>query len=372
MRRWLGAGAGFKRQGSGDLGERMERAFQAAFHEGCGKVLLFGSDIPQLSSKALVQAMTHLQEKDVVLGPSRDGGYWLIGLRRRAGLFSGIRWGTQEVLGETLAKAEGLGLSRALMEPLSDIDTPEDLQRLLPAWSGLKPYLSVIVPALNEGPFIEKTLRRALFPDGEVIVVDGGSQDRTLEKAAEAGARVLKGSKGRGCQQNLGVRAARGHAILFLHADTVLPENYGELVFETLLDRKVVLGAFRFRTDLKGSLARMLEGLVNFRSRCLRLPYGDQAFFLRKAAFQEAGGFPEVPIGEDYFLVRALKEKGRIALADAHVTTSGRRWAKEGLLRTTWINQVVLAGFAMGIPLSTLAAIYGRQRSKRRHEGKCI
>lgn len=348
----------------------MDSAFLAAFQEGCSRVLLFGSDIPELSAAVLVQAMTTLQAKDVVLGPSTDGGYWLIGLRRRVALFSGIRWGTNEVLAATLAKVKGLDLSVALLDPLTDIDTLEDLRRSPCGLSGLKPYVSVIIPALNEAASIERTVRKAHCPDGEIIVVDGGSKDRTLEHAARAGALVLQSPRGRGLQQNRGAEAAKGHVMLFLHADTLLPEKYGEQVFEALLDRKVILGAFRFKTDLKGPLARVIEALVNIRTRCFHLPYGDQALFVRKTAFQEAGGFPEVPIAEDYFLIRALSKRGRIALAKAYVTTSGRRWAGAGLLRTTWINQMVLAGLAMGISLGTLAGVYGRLNVRRKHRNK--
>jgi uncharacterized protein len=361
MRRWLGPGAVYSLQRGGDLGQRMENAFRRAFEEGCRRVVLFGTDIPLLSAPILFQAMERLQDKDLVLGPSNDGGYWLIGLKKNADLFRDISWGSGQVFAQTLAKARRRALSTALLDPLTDVDTMENVHKLLPDWEDTMPYLSVIIPALDEAEHIKEAVRHALCRDAEVMVVDGGSRDGTREAAVHAGARLLESPKGRGVQQNHGAEAARGRVLLFLHADTLLPEDYVNHVFETLLARKAVLGAFRFKTDLEKPLARVIEALVNFRSRHFRLPYGDQAFFVRKEVFERTSGFPNVPIGEDFFFVKRLRRHGRIALANAFVTTSGRRWRREGLLRTTWTNQVILAGLAMGISLSTLASIYGRK-----------
>ena len=368
MRRWLGSGASYSLQKGEGLGPRMENAFCKAFQEGCRSVVLFGSDIPELSASVLLQAMQRLKEREVVLGPSTDGGYWLIGLKKHADLFSGIGWGSEKVLNQTLARADRLGLSTVLLDPLSDVDTVEDVQKLLPGWADPRPYISVIIPALDEAKQIGETVKRALCRDAEVMVVDGGSRDGTREAALLAGAGVLECAKGRGVQQNHGAGAARGRVLLFVHADTRLPENYESRVFETLMGRGVLLGAFRFKTDLEKPPARVIEALVNFRARCLRLPYGDQALFARKEVFKKAGGFPDVPIGEDFFFVKRMAGLGRIALANASVTTSGRRWAKGGLLRTTWTNQVMIAGFALGISLPTLAAIYRRQGLRKQRQ----
>jgi rSAM/selenodomain-associated transferase 2/rSAM/selenodomain-associated transferase 1 len=362
MRRWLGPRAIYSIQCAGDLGERMAHALSTAFQKGCHRVILFGTDIPELSASVLEQAFERLKEKDMVIGPSTDGGYWLIGLKKDADLFADIPWGTKGVLQETLSRAERLSLSADLLNPLTDIDTVEDLKKLLPERVHSGPFISVITPALNEAANIEDTVRRSLCRDSEVIVVDGGSTDGTKEKARRVGARVLDSARGRSVQQNRGAEVARGKVLLFLHADTRLPEDYPSHVFETLMDPRVVLGAFRFKTDLDAPLARIVEALVDLRSRHLRLPYGDQALFLRKTVFEKAGGFPDVPIGEDFFLVRHMRRQGRITIARAPATTSGRRWERKGLLRTTWINQMILAGLALRVSLSTLASIYGRRR----------
>jgi uncharacterized protein len=368
MRRWLGTGAVYSHQSAGDLGKRMETAFRKAFREGCRHAILFGTDIPGLSGAILKRAMDLLEERDLVIGPSTDGGYWLIGLKKHADLFRDVPWGSRDVLAKTLTKAEARGLSTALLEPLTDIDTMEDLQRLLPDWGITQPYLSVIIPTLDEAARIEDTVRQALCREAEVIVVDGGSGDGTREAAVRAGARLLRSRAGRGVQQNRGAEEAGGRVLLFLHADTLLPEDYVHHVFETLLERKAVLGAFRFKTDLEGPKATVLDALVNFRSRHLRMPYGDQALFMRKEVFQKTGGFRQAPIAEDYFFVRRVSGMGRTVMAKAAVTTSGRRWEGKGFFRTTLINQIILAGIALRISPHVLSRIYQGGREKELFE----
>ena len=167
---------------------------------------------------------------------------------------------------------------------------------------------------------------------------------------------------GRARQQNCGAAAAKGENLLFLHADTRLPEGYVSQVFETLMAPWPVMGAFRFKTDFRSPLMRLVEWVTHLRSRYLRLPYGDQAIFMKKSIFEKAGGFPVVPIGEDLFLVRHLRkhENVQVAMAAGAVVTSGRRWKTLGPLKTTWINQLMLMGMAMGISLQTLSRLYRR------------
>jgi hypothetical protein len=129
-------------------------------------------------------------------------------------------------------------------------------------------------------------------------------------------------------------------------------------VFETLMDPKTVLGAFRFKTDLNRSLMKVIEFVTNIRSQYLKLPYGDQGLFIRKSVFDLVGGFPEVPIGEDLLFVRRLSKHGHIGIVQADAVTSARRWQKLGLLRTTLVNQVILTGFCLGISPLTLASLY--------------
>jgi len=364
MRRWLGSDIILSEQGQGDLGERMEVAFLEAFRAGCGRVVLMGTDIPELRSDHLKETLYALMEYDLVLGPSTDGGYWLIGLKHTADLFQGVSWGTEKVLGQTVALANQQGIKIHLLQLLSDIDTEEDLSRWRPDETVRSPYLSIIIPALNEGANIEETINRARSDDTEIIVVDGGSSDDTVKRSIMAGVQVESSLPSRAIQQNMGAKQARGKVLLFLHADTHLPDGYVLHIFDALMDPKTVVGAFRFKTDLNHPLMKVIEFVTNIRSHYLRLPYGDQCLFMRKQVFDSVSGFPQVPIAEDLFLIRLLAKRGSVSIVPAYVVTSARRWRTLGLFRTTLVNQIILAGYYLGVPPQRLASFYRRPRRK--------
>ncbi len=364
LRKWLGPVALFSRQSPGNLGTRIHSAFLRAFADGCRNVTLIGTDIPGLEPGHLEQAFDSLIKHDLVLGPTNDGGYWLIGLNRPADLFHGIDWGTGTVFDQTAALAKGHGLKIHQLETIADIDTIEDLKQWRPDWAEGGPYISVIIPALNEGVNIEAVIRRAEDREAEIIVVDGGSTDDTKVRASNAGARVEAGPVGRAVQQNRGAEIARGKVLLFLHADTHLPDRYAAHVFETLMDPGTAVGAFRFKTDLNKPFMKVIEFMTNIRSRYFKLPYGDQGLFMRKSVFESIGGFPEVSIAEDLLLVRRLSERGIIRISKAEVVTSARRWLTFGLLRTTLINQVIFACCYIGVSPHTIASFYRATRTK--------
>ena len=146
--------------------------------------------------------------------------------------------------------------------------------------------------------------------------------------------------------------------LLFLHADTLLPRGFVNLIFETLMDRSVVAGAFRFRTDMDQLIMKISEGIVNIRSRFFHLPYGDQGLFVLRPVFESVGGFPDVPIAEDLFLVRQLKSLGAVRIAQGYAVTSARRWRTLGFLRTTLMNYLILAGCLLRISPIKLATFY--------------
>ena len=367
LRRWLGSRLVFSIQCAGDLGRRMETAFREAFQEGCDRVVLHGTDIPGVTVRHLEEAFEALREKDLVVGPSTDGGYWLIGLKRHADLFRGLEWGTPTVFAETVTAARHLKLSFHVLAPLTDMDTSEAVRQWMPEWAERRPYISVIIPAFNEAAQIEEAIGHAGSGDAEIIVVDGGSSDDTARKASLAGARVSKSRKGRALQQNEGAALAAGEVLLFLHADTRLPKSYVSHAFDLFLDSRTILGAFRFKMDSAEPRMRIIEFLTNFRSQHLKLPYGDQALFIRSTAFGRAGGFPEVPIAEDLLFVKKLSKMGRVGIAEAEAVTSARRWQRMGIVRTTVINQLILAGVAMGVSPHTLSRIY--RQSNRDRQG---
>ncbi len=358
MRRWLGSDFALSRQVPENLGERMHAVFLAAFQKGADRVVLLGTDIPQLRADHLEQAFDVLVENDLVIGPSTDGGYWLIGMNRPVDLFKGIKWGSDAVFDQTLSLAKRQGLRVKTLTPLNDIDTSEDLKQVFPGWAEKGPYVSVVIPALNEAANIAATIKSAIHEDAEIIVVDGGSIDNTVEIASSAGVRVLTGLRGRAVQQNLGAKAATGRVLLFLHADTLLPAGYVNDIFKVMMDRKTVAGAFRFKTNLDYPVMKLIEFVANIRSRYLKLPYGDQGLFILKSVFESVGGFPEVPIAEDLYFLRRLPRYGRIRIAPVYALTSARRWQTLGLFRTTLINYIILIGCCLGVSSHVLAGLY--------------
>jgi hypothetical protein len=217
----------------------------------------------------------------------------------------------------------------------------------------------VIIPTLNEADRVAATIGSARAESVEVLVVDGGSTDPTVEIARRQGATVLTGPRGRARQQNAGAAAARGRALLFLHADTLLPRGYPHMVRRALKRDRTVAGAFRFQTPLSSPGMQMVKLLVALRCRLLQAPYGDQALFVPAEVFRRVGGFPDQPIAEDLALVRRLRPLGRIQLLRACAVTCDRRWRRLGVLRTTLRNQLVLLGLAAGVSPDRLAWFYG-------------
>ena len=164
---------------------------------------------------------------------------------------------------------------------------------------------------------------------------------------------------------DVGADAASGALLLFLHADTLLPDGWPEMVREAMADPLVTIGAFRFRLDRSGPFQRWAERAVDWRVRLFKLPYGDQALFVKASVFRELGGYAGMPLMEDVDLVRRLKRYGRLSYLEAPVTTSARRWEKNGPLRTTLTNTVLLLGYHLGISPDRLAAFYYRRTRAR-------
>ena len=225
--------------------------------------------------------------------------------------------------------------------------------------------ISIIIPVLNEATIIKKTLSQLTqYSEIEIIVVDGGSQDDTVTIAKSSVKVITVSGKNRAGQMNAGANLAQSDILLFLHADTQLPANFIELVSKTLNQNQIIAGAFELAIDGSGIPLRGIEILVKVRSRLLSLPYGDQALFISKQAFIKAGGFADLPIMEDFEFIQRVKKLGRIAIAPAAVTTSGRRWQKLGVWQTTLINQLMIAGYYLGISPAKLSKFY-RSRGKR-------
>lgn len=358
MRRWLGPEVCYRHQTPGDLGRRMASAFKTAFDEGVQRVVLIGTDCPGITSALLDETTSALREHDLVLGPTHDGGYWLIGMRRPLPVFAGVPWSTGSVLSRTLELADHQGLSVHLLPKLSDIDTPDDLRHASDFPEANRPVISVVIPTRDETDNIEATIRSAIAPGVEIIVADGGSTDGTPERAAALGARVVQSPPGRARQQNAGATVARAGILLFLHADTILPDGWQNDVFESLLNPSAIGGGFLWNTDLSNPYMRLARFFVRLRTVYGQEPWGDQAIFVRRSDFEAIGGFPDVPIAEDWDLVRALRRRGQIVTIPKDVLTSGRRWQRIGVVRGFVTNRLIILGCQLGLPRSWLRRLY--------------
>ena len=223
--------------------------------------------------------------------------------------------------------------------------------------------ISVIIPVLNEGANLKKTLAKVQQDqDVEIIVVDGGSKDGTVEIAKKYGVKVIVSPQpGRSFQMNFGAKEAVGDILLFLHGDTILPGGYSQKIIAAFTKTKTIAGAFELAIDGEGFSLRLVETAVNWRSRFLYLPYGDQAMFVKASVFWELGGFPNLPIMEDFVFIRQLKSLGTIAIIPNPVITSGRRWQKLGVWKTTLLNQGIVMGYYLGVSPERLARWYRRQ-----------
>lgn len=367
MRSWLGRGPDYLPQPGGNLGERMGTLIEREFRRGAERVIVVGADCPRLSSDHYDAAAAALDHADIVFGPSRDGGYYLVGLRRPCpALFENIPWGESGVLAESIARARETGIEPMWLEKLSDVDLPPDLPD---AEIALREggSVSVIVPTLNEASSLRRLLPRLLDrPGAEVIVSDGGSDDDTVQIARDAGAIVVQGERGRGAQMNRGAAVAGGEFLLFLHADTDPPTDWNEIIPGVLSRPGVAAGAFRFALREPVAGRALIEWLVDLRCRVFRMPYGDQGFFLRKTLFTALGGFPNQPILEDLEMVSQARRWGSVEVVDAVARTSSRRWRERGVMRTFLDHQRILAGRWLGMAPEKLAHFSPRQYRCRR------
>lgn len=221
--------------------------------------------------------------------------------------------------------------------------------------------LAIIIPVLDEAPRIGGLLRglQEMRRAGvEVIVADGGSQDGTPELAAGLASRVVQAPRGRALQMNAGAAASRGDLLLFLHADTELPPGAARAI-AAATSAGAQWGRFDVRIDGPHPLLRVVERMMNWRSRITGIATGDQAIFVRRELFDRVGGYPPLPLMEDIRLCELLNRLAPPACLRESVSTSGRRWEKNGVLRTVLLMWWLRAAFFLGADPARLARRYG-------------
>ena len=217
--------------------------------------------------------------------------------------------------------------------------------------------LAIVVPTLNEEDALRRHLPAILAAADEVVVSDGGSGDRTVEVAREMGARVVSGSPGRGGQLNRGAAAATADVILFLHADTTLPARGAEAVREAVA-KGACGGAFLLRFDADRPLQRLGSRLINWRTRLIRVPLGDQAQWATRETFEALGGFQDWPILEDLDFAARLRRLPGFTIIEDPVTTGARRFLEQGTVRTVATNCLIWILYFLGVSPHRLARLY--------------
>jgi rSAM/selenodomain-associated transferase 2 len=217
---------------------------------------------------------------------------------------------------------------------------------------------------LNEEHAIAATLEaiRAGAPAGEIVVVDGGSSDRSVEIARTRCDRLVEGLRGRARQMNAGAIAATGEVIAFVHADTVVPSTFAHDIEVALGDTRVAGGRFDLVLDEPGPLFDLVATMINIRSRVMRSATGDQAIFIRREVFEQLGGYAEIDLCEDVDFVCRMRRVGRIACLRSQVITSARRWQRAGIIRTILRMWLIKTLFLAGVSPAWLKRHYADTR----------
>lgn len=375
LRKIFGECAGYFPQEGEALGQRMYRAIEKVLDRGYQACVLMGTDVPEVQWEDIRLAYEILEEKDVVLGGTADGGYYLVGMKAaRKEAFEKQTYGHGNVLYDTVHGLKSKGLSVGLGKERYDIDTREDIEgfrdrmrfrkRLQRTETGK--YLlrtgriSVIVPVYNEKKTIGRLLESLdkIKERCEIIFVDGGSTDGT---PAHIGAdfKVLHSEKGRAVQMNLGARESTGDILFFLHCDSELPERPLEQIRSVMKDYRV--GCFGIAFHSRNFFMYTCRVISNHRIKDRNVVFGDQGIFIDRKLFFEMGMFPELPVMEDYQFSLDLKKRGeKIGITEKRIYTSDRRFpaGTAPKLKEMWKMNRLRKMYRNGADIEKIAKMY--------------
>lgn len=379
LRSVFGDDAGYLEQTGDTLGERMLNAITEVKADGYDKVVLIGTDIPELRSSSISRAFAELDRADVVIGPTADGGYHLIGMKNVCeAAFRIEKYGDSTVLDSTAGSIRASGASVAITDCYNDIDVPDDIQGYIDRARGddrLKHSatydfimnnrkISIIIPTYNEESIILALLSQLeqYKHDAEIIIVDGSSTDGTVELIRDRW-RVISCDKGRGHQMNLGAEKSFGDILFFLHVDSKLPTDaLGQIIRCMRTNR---YGCFGIKFASANFFMWTNKVISNHRAWKRGLPFGDQGIFIERSLFEEAGGFPELPIMEDYEFARRMRAKGyKPGRTDSLILSSDRRYGRGTvrILKTEFKTWNMRRKYRKGIDINLIENEYSDAR----------
>lgn len=371
----LGPDKQYREQRGEGLGNRMLSAIREVLAEGYDTCLLTGTDVPELQAGDLTAAVEKLHRKDVVFGPTRDGGYYLVGMKKAyEEVFDGQTYGHGSVLKNTTAYLKERHISAGYTRTLQDMDVASDLRDLRRRMkeepqirkTATGRYLlrnlkiSIIIPTYNEEKTIEDMLSqlRPLKYRCEIIFADGYSTDRTREIIGNE-FMIVTCTKGRAAQMNAGAQKSTGDVLLFLHCDSKLPSKPLEEIRYVM--KKYHVGCFGIGFHSLNFFMLTCRLISNTRALLGKIMFGDQGIFIERELFFEMGGFPDIPLMEDYQFSMDLKAKGITPGMTPHrIYTSDRRFPRGTLakLKVMWEMNRLRKLYREGIPAAKLAKYY--------------
>lgn len=357
------------------LGDRMHNAISSVLGTGYDQAVLIGTDVPTINAEIIEKAFSQIDDKQIVMGPTLDGGYYLIGMNTTVKeVFDLNQYGNSTVFEATVRVARNSGFKVAIVDKLSDIDEPGDVtafRRAMRSDKNLRKSstgkmlaeaikISIIVPTYNEKSTIKHMMNQLISyrEDAEIIFADGGSTDGTIEAIGDE-FHVIKTGKGRAVQMNTAAKESSGDVLFFLHCDSELPQVITGEIRHCMASHQY--GCFGVGFHSKNFFMITNRVISNHRAFSRGLPFGDQGIFIDRELFFDIGMFPELPIMEDYELGRLLKARGIKPGKTRHrIYTSARRYENgtAGILKTEYRMWNLRRKYRNGMSIDEIAERY--------------